>query len=110
MPNGTSSSSPSSSTNSCTVRCYAGAFVGSTFVGAMMSGASPILVATTFNGALGATVGMIAGSYVTPFDPTGPVAGALLLPAAVQGGFDSIVLGVGLGAVAGAMAVKYMMK
>lgn len=108
MPNGTSSTSPS--TSSCTVWCYAGAFVGSTFVGAIMSGASPILVATTFNGALGATVGMIAGSYVTPSDPTGPIAGALLVPAAVQGGFDSIVLGVGIGAVAGAMAIKYIMK
>ena len=88
----------------------AGALVGATAVGVVMTNESAMEIATTMNGGLGAAIGYGAGSYLAGMDSSSmgrfgqylPAALAIGVPSLVDGRIDAVNVGLGLGSVGGA--------
>ncbi len=99
----------------------AGAALGAAAAGSIMTGASYMQVLTTFNGALGTTAGYWAGDLVgnsmsKPEVGTSkavaaggemyPIIGSILMPAAVHGGLDGVIVGMAVGAYVGQQVLR----
>ena len=86
-----------------------GALAASTLAGMALTSQPLEVLATTMNGSLGATIGVLLGGYfVNPIaDTTGdytmyyPLLGAIVIPGLVGGKWDVITVGLGVGAYAG---------
>jgi len=95
---------------------FAGALVGGTAAGVLMTGLPALDIASAMNGALGAAVGVVASPYVAKAvglmgnqSQLVTVGMAVAVPALVGMTVDAPVAGIGLGAVAGAYAVNRFM-
>lgn len=72
--------------------------LGGSVVGMLMTGAPLVDVATSLDGALGATLGVVAGAYAAPSSAYGALIGAIAVPAVIGGQLDATVAGIGAAA------------
>ncbi len=87
----------------------AGGLAGGTAVGYFMTGVSPMIIGLSLDGALGATLGMIAGDAVSKGSWPAAAVGSILLPTMITGQIDGITVAIAVGTLGGGWILNKLM-